>query len=341
MNLTATLRKSLTTSPTVAAAAYAGLVLALLAMVVSSIVDILGQREAVAASAAMLEQLEGRKARAPGGRPAETGMPSGSAFLEGATVTVAGAALLQRVAGAVTKLGGNVLSSQLDVQGTPSKAGFVSMVASCELDQPALQPLSTISKLECRSCSSISSLFKPRRPRPVRGNCEFCWRCRGNGRVRNDAEICDRGHGSGTVGLRGRIGDDLRRFQRCAGRSGGGLAHGNCGSLGLDQSRRHGGAGHRHSARAGCTGIRADAERQSAVGHAARPISGHARPADLFAVAAATAPLPSHPSWRRRWPLCPNQGSPSVRSSLWSAPSQATRRGSGYFWINRPRRCSA
>ncbi len=142
MNLAAALRKSLATSPTVAAAAYAVVVLALLAMVVSSVVDILGQRAAVAASADMLEQLEGGKAPAPGGRPgADAGMPSGSAFLEGATVTVAGAALLQRVAGAVTKLGGNVLSSQLDVQGTPSKAGFVSMVASCELDQPALQPL--------------------------------------------------------------------------------------------------------------------------------------------------------------------------------------------------------
>ena len=141
MNLPAAARKSLTTSPTVAAAAYAGLLLALLMVVVSSIVDILGQQEAVASSAAMLEQLEGRKAPAPGGRAAEAGMPSGSAFLEGATVTIAGAALLQRVAGAVTKLGGNVLSSQLDVQGTPSKAGFVSMVASCELDQPSLQPL--------------------------------------------------------------------------------------------------------------------------------------------------------------------------------------------------------
>jgi general secretion pathway protein M len=68
-------------------------------------------------------------------------MPSGSPYLEGATVTVAGAALLARVAGAVTRLGGNVLSSQLDVQGTQAKAGFVSMIASCELDQPALQPL--------------------------------------------------------------------------------------------------------------------------------------------------------------------------------------------------------
>jgi general secretion pathway protein M len=141
MNLTAALRKSFAASPILAAVAYAGLVFALLFLVVTSIVDILGQRAAVASSAAMLEQLEGRRAAASGGRPADVLMPSGSAFLEGATVTIAGAALLQRVAGAVTKLGGNVLSSQLDLQGTQSKAGFVSMVASCEIDQPALQPL--------------------------------------------------------------------------------------------------------------------------------------------------------------------------------------------------------
>jgi general secretion pathway protein M len=141
MNISAALRRSFATSPMLAAAAYAGLVLALLAMVVGSTADLFGQRAAVAASAAMLEQLDGRKAAAPGGRSTDVQMPSGSAFLEGATVTVAGAALLQRVAGAVTKLGGNVLSSQLDVQGTASKAGFISMIASCEIDQPALQPL--------------------------------------------------------------------------------------------------------------------------------------------------------------------------------------------------------
>ncbi|HXQ06952.1 MAG TPA: type II secretion system protein GspM [Bradyrhizobium sp.] len=141
MNLAAALRKSFAASPILAAAAYAGLVFALLVMVVTSIVDILDQRAAVASSAALLDQLEGRSTAASGGRSADVLMPSGSAFLEGATVTVAGAALLQRVAGAVTKLGGNVLSSQLDLQGTQSKAGFVSMVASCEIDQPALQPL--------------------------------------------------------------------------------------------------------------------------------------------------------------------------------------------------------
>ena len=141
MNLAAALRKSFAASPILAAAAYAGLVFALLVMVVTSIVDILDQRAVVASSAALLDQLEGRSTAASGGRSADVLMPSGSAFLEGATVTVAGAALLQRVAGAVTKLGGNVLSSQLDLQGTQSKAGFVSMVASCEIDQPALQPL--------------------------------------------------------------------------------------------------------------------------------------------------------------------------------------------------------
>ena len=140
MNLAAVLRKLLTTSPIVAATVYAGLVLVLLATVASSVIDILGQQAAVDASAAMLEQLEGRKVPPPG-KSTGAEMPAGSAFLEGATVTVAGAALLQRVAGAVTKLGGNVLSSQLDVQGTHAKAGFVSMVASCELDQPSLQPL--------------------------------------------------------------------------------------------------------------------------------------------------------------------------------------------------------
>ena len=141
MNLSAALRKSFVASPIVAALAYAGLVGVLVVVVISSIVDILGQRAAVAASAEMLAQLEGRKPAASGGRTVDVPMQSGSAFLEGATVTIAGAALLQRVASAVTKLGGNVLSSQLDLQGTQAKAGFVSMVASCEIDQPALQPL--------------------------------------------------------------------------------------------------------------------------------------------------------------------------------------------------------
>jgi general secretion pathway protein M len=141
MNLAATLRKSLVGSPIIAGAVYAGLVVALLIVAANSLIDLYNQRASVAASAAMLEQLEGRKPLTADKRAGEAGAPTGSAFLEGATVTVAGAALLQRVASAVTKAGGNVLSSQLDLQGPQAKAGFVSMVANCELDQSALQSL--------------------------------------------------------------------------------------------------------------------------------------------------------------------------------------------------------
>ena len=141
MNPAATLRKSLVNSPAVAATAYAALVIVLLAVAASSLIDMLNQRASVAAAAAMLEQLEGRKVPAAGGRSGDASAPSGSAFLEGATVTVAGAALLQRVASAVTKAGGSVQSSQLDLQGPQAKTGFVTMVANCELDQSALQSL--------------------------------------------------------------------------------------------------------------------------------------------------------------------------------------------------------
>jgi general secretion pathway protein M len=141
MNPVIVLRKTFATSPWVAAVAYAGLVFALLFMVVTSVADMFGKREEVGSSAAMLEQLEGRKPAAARGQASDVSMPSGSAFLEGATVTIAGAALIQRVAGAVTKFGGNVLSTQVELKGTQSKAGFISILASCEIEQVGLQQL--------------------------------------------------------------------------------------------------------------------------------------------------------------------------------------------------------
>jgi general secretion pathway protein M len=138
MSVFSTARKVVTTSPILAAAIYGGLLVMLLFMVVSSIADVIGQRGQLAASAAMLDQLEGRRSSA-GRAPGDPTMPSGSAYLEGATVTVAGATLLQRVAGSVVKFGGSVLSTQLDVQGTPTKTGLLSMIASCEIEQSQLQ----------------------------------------------------------------------------------------------------------------------------------------------------------------------------------------------------------
>jgi general secretion pathway protein E len=50
-------------------------------------------------------------------------------------------AALGFIAGAVTKFGGNVLSTQVELKGTQAKAGFISILASCEIDQGGLQQL--------------------------------------------------------------------------------------------------------------------------------------------------------------------------------------------------------
>jgi general secretion pathway protein M len=89
---------------------------------------------------ALLDQMEGRARPGPLS-PAPAAVRPGSPFLEGQMVTVAGAALQQRIGSAVKAVGGNVLSSQIDLQGTDAKKGFVSLTASCEVEQPALQQL--------------------------------------------------------------------------------------------------------------------------------------------------------------------------------------------------------
>jgi general secretion pathway protein M len=140
MNQTASLRKLLA-HPMLAAAAYLGVMILLLSAAASSIADMLSRRADVAASTTMLEQFEGHGPGVARGRNSATAGPAGSPFLEGATVTVAGATLLQRVTSAVTTLGGNVLSSQVELQGTQSKAGFITIIANCDIDQVGLQEL--------------------------------------------------------------------------------------------------------------------------------------------------------------------------------------------------------
>src|SRR5260370_4310314 len=104
-------------------------------MVIPSIADIFGQRAEVASSGAMLEQLEGRRPAAVRGEGTDVSMPSGSPFLEGATVTIARAALIQRVAGPVTKFGGNVLSTQDEFKGPQSQPRIVRSLATLQLLQ--------------------------------------------------------------------------------------------------------------------------------------------------------------------------------------------------------------
>jgi general secretion pathway protein M len=120
-----------------AAIGYAGLVLVLVIVTLTSIIDVFDRRDAVAEAADTLSRLEGRASKGP---PDTTGA-TGSPLLEGPTVTVAGATLLQRVAGAITRVGGNIVSSQVDLTGPQAKDGFINVTANCEVDQPALQQL--------------------------------------------------------------------------------------------------------------------------------------------------------------------------------------------------------
>jgi general secretion pathway protein M len=126
--------------PALAVLCYVALLVALGFVTFQALTDIQDGRAALAAATDMLDRLEGRKPSGASAAPGD-GAPTGSPFLEGHTITVAGAALQQRVTVAVGKLGGNVLSTQVDLQGPLAKEGFVSLVASLEVDQPALQQL--------------------------------------------------------------------------------------------------------------------------------------------------------------------------------------------------------
>jgi general secretion pathway protein M len=134
------IRNSLSRLP-LAAILYAGFVITFISIATFEMTDLAERRQVVTADTDILSQLDGRTRSVAQKVDANGSTVSGSPFLDDATVTVAGATLLQRVAGAVTHAGGNVLSSQVDLQGPQSKQGFISVTASCELDQPALQGL--------------------------------------------------------------------------------------------------------------------------------------------------------------------------------------------------------
>jgi len=128
--------------PAGAAILYVGVVMVFAITAWTTVAEILQRREAVAATAAVLSQLEGRTPAVPRGRgKAADPVTTGSPLLDGGTVTVGGANLLQRVAGSITRLGGNILYTQVDLEGPQAKDGFVGVTVSCEVEQTALQQL--------------------------------------------------------------------------------------------------------------------------------------------------------------------------------------------------------
>jgi general secretion pathway protein M len=125
-----------------AIALYVALIVLSFIITTMSISTIADRRANVAAEQTMLAQLEGRSMLARGADDSALGAArTGSPFLQGQTVNVAGAALLQRIAAAITRIGGKVLSSQVDLQKADVKDGWIGLVVSCEIDQPSLQKL--------------------------------------------------------------------------------------------------------------------------------------------------------------------------------------------------------
>ncbi len=133
------LRNYFTRERLVAVIGFAAVSIGLAVVTWVALADLAGDYADYAAAQDMLDRLEGRKPSI--GSSADASGMRGSPFLEGATVYIAGAALQQRVVAAVRAAGGAVLSSQIDLQGAEAKQGYVTLSASCEIAESALQQL--------------------------------------------------------------------------------------------------------------------------------------------------------------------------------------------------------
>jgi general secretion pathway protein M len=142
MNLLNLFTSFLNRFPTAAAILYAGTVLGLGISAWATVAQIEARRDEVAETAAVLSQLEGHSPPPGRGRSKDAEpIMAGSPLLEGTTMTVGGANLLQRVAAAITKVGGSIQYTQVDLEGPQAKDGFVSVTVNCEVAQAALQQM--------------------------------------------------------------------------------------------------------------------------------------------------------------------------------------------------------
>jgi general secretion pathway protein M len=137
VTVVSTITRFLGRSPLIAAVLYLvaiGLFLTAFSMAMLDITDQVRSAQQASETLAQLRSREGRAA------PVQAGATETNPFLEGTTLTVASAALLQRVSGAITGVGGSVQSSQVDIT-TGGKDGIVGLLINFELEQPALQKL--------------------------------------------------------------------------------------------------------------------------------------------------------------------------------------------------------
>lgn len=127
--------------PVAAVVGYFALIAVFVFVTIDGVLQIAQQREAVTAASEILNQIEVRDSVRRRTAATDVGAPAGSPFLEGATASGAGAALLQRVAAATKRMNVNIQSSQVDLQGGRSTTGFITATSTFDIDSAKLQPL--------------------------------------------------------------------------------------------------------------------------------------------------------------------------------------------------------
>ncbi len=120
---------------------YALVLLASVGVIGASLLDLQERSATLAAATDLLEQIKARQGAKPPDSGPTTPAVVGSPFLEGKTVTIAGAVLQQRVVAAVKLVDGAVLSSQVDLKGSEASKGFVRLAASIDIEQASLQQM--------------------------------------------------------------------------------------------------------------------------------------------------------------------------------------------------------
>lgn len=134
----ATRTTAATSRPRLAALGYVAAVGSLLFVAGGAVSGLLERRATLAEVSADLDRLQGRS---PGGPEAGSAPRDGAPLLDGPTLTIAGADLMQRLATAVAAHGGQIVSSRVALSGTPYGPDFIAVEAMLAIAQPHLQAL--------------------------------------------------------------------------------------------------------------------------------------------------------------------------------------------------------
>lgn len=163
------LSEYLSRHPILPALGYGGAILLLVLIAVVAMINVVQRHSRVLEAANLLARLEHRAPlSARGGFTASSTDPKGSPFLQGQTVTIASAALLQRVTAAISQAGGTVVSSEVEPGEGHAADGFVRISATCEVEAKAL--LGLLYDIEAGMPFLFIDQFLVQAPEAAKGN---------------------------------------------------------------------------------------------------------------------------------------------------------------------------